>query len=156
MRFLRDLDRQGAEDFPYIFDSDKAQKFFDWMELFKHTKGPLAGTYKIPTISEKFEFGNIYGWVHKETHLRRFRIVYIQKARKNAKSQDLAIMGLYEESALGEPCSEVCLAATKRDQTKYVWNEANLIYKQSDFLKSKFVTRYGAIEHPKSGSSSIS
>jgi phage terminase large subunit-like protein len=151
-RFLRDLERQGTEEFPYVFDSGKAQQFIDWMGLFKHTKGPLAGTYKIPHISEKFEFGNIYGWVHKDTGLRRFRTVYIQKAKKNAKSQDLAMVGLYEESALGEPCSEVYVAATKREQTKYVWEEADLIYKRSDFLKDKFVTKYGVIEHPKSGS----
>ncbi|MEA4919373.1 MAG: terminase TerL endonuclease subunit [Clostridiaceae bacterium] len=155
MRFLRDLDRQGTEDFPYIFDSSKAQQFIDWMGLFKHTKGPLAGTYKISHISEKFEFGNIYGWVHKDTSLRRFRTVYIQKARKNAKSQDLAMMALYELSALGESCSEVYVAATKREQTKYVWEEADLIYKRSDFLRDKFVTKYGVIEHPKSGSKFI-
>lgn len=151
-RFLRDLDRQGTEEFPYIFDSSKAQQFIDWMGLFKHTKGPLAGTYKIPHISEKFEFGNIYGWIHKDTGLRRFRTSYTQKARKNAKSQDYAIAGLYEESALGESCSEVYVAATKREQTKYVWGEADLIYKRCDFTKDKFETSYGIIKHPKSGS----
>ena len=154
-RFLRDLERQGTEDFPYIFDSGRAQKFIDWMGLFKHTKGRLAGTYKIPHISEKFEFGNIYGWIHKDTGLRRFRTVYIQKARKNAKSQDLAEVALYELSALGESCSEVYIAATKREQTKHVWEEAELIYKRSDFLKDKFVTKYGIIEHPKSNSKFI-
>ncbi len=155
MRFMKDLDRQGTEEFPYIFDSEKAQRFIDWMGLFKHTKGPLAGQYKIPHISEKFEFGNIYGWVRKDNGLRRFRISYTQKARKNAKSQDYAIAGLYELSAFGESCSEVYVAATKREQTKYVWEEADLIYKRSDFLCDKFVTKYGVIEHPKSGSKFI-
>ncbi len=155
MRFLRDLERQGTEDFPYIFDSDRAQDFIDWMGVFKHTKGPLAGQYKIPHISEKFEFGNIYGWVRKDNSLRRFRTVYIQKARKNAKSQDLAMVSLYEISAFGESCSEVYIAATKKEQTKYVWEEADLIYKRSDFLGNKFVTKYGIIEHPKSGSKFI-
>jgi len=152
MRFLRDLDRQGTEEFPYIFDSRKAQLFIEWMGQFKHTKGPLAGTLKIPHISEKFEFGQIYGWINKDTGLRRFRTVYIQKAKKNAKSQDLAMMGLYELCALGESCSEVYVAATKRDQTKYVWEEADLIYKRCDFLKNKLFTKYGAIQHSKSGS----
>jgi len=155
MRFLRDLERQGTEEFPYIFDESKANLFFDWMRLFKHTKGRLEGTFKEPHITEKFEFGQIYGWVRADNGMRRFRNAYIQKARKNAKSQDLAMVGLYEESAFGEPCSEVYIAATKREQTKYVWNEANLIYKRCDYLKDKFVTRYGAIEHPKSGSTFI-
>jgi phage terminase large subunit-like protein len=152
MRFLRDLDKQGAEEFPYIFDSDKAQQYMDWMSLFKHRKGSLAGTLKIPHITEKLDFGQIYGWVHKDTGYRRFRIVYIQKAKKNAKSQDLAIMALYEMSAFGELSSEVYIAATKRDQTRFVWEEADWLYKHCDFLKDKFITRYGVIEHPKSDS----
>src|ERR1035437_7180038 len=125
MRLLRDFKREEQEDWPYKFDEERAELYFDWMRLFKHTKGRLAGTFKEPHISEKFEFGQIYGWVRKDNEYRRFRTAYIQKARKNAKSQDLAIMGLYEMSAFGEPCSEVTIAATKRDQTKYVWNEAN-------------------------------
>jgi len=152
IRFLRDLDKQGTEEFPYIFNSDQAQQFMDWMGLFKHRKGSLAGKLKIPHITEKFDFGQIYGWVHKDTGYRRFRIVYIQKAKKNAKSQDLAIMALYELSAFGEPSSEVYIAATKRDQTRFVWEEADWLYKHCDFLKGKFVTRYGIIEHPKSDS----
>jgi phage terminase large subunit-like protein len=152
MRFLRDVERQETKDFPYIFVEDKALRYFDWMRLFKHTKGRLAGTYKIPHISEMFEFGNIYGWNRQDNGLRRFRIAYIQKARKNAKSQDLAIMGLYEESAFGESCSEVYVAASKRDQCKWVFKEAELLYQQCDYLKDKFVSRYGVIEHPKSGS----
>jgi len=154
-RFLKDIKRQGDSDFPYLFDESKALEYFDWMRIFKHTKGPLAGQYKEPHISEKFEFGQIYGWVHKDTRLRRFRTVYLQKARKNAKSQDLAIMALYEECAFGESCAEVYIAATKREQTKYVWEEADLIYQRCDFLKNKLITRYGIIEHQKSGSKFI-
>ncbi len=151
-RFLNDLARQGSDDFPYIFDEARADRFFEWMKLFKHRKGPLEGTYKIPHITEKFEFGNLYGWVHKDTGLRRFRTAYLQKARKNAKSQDLAIVGLYEMSAFGEASSEVYIAATKKDQTRHVWEEADWLYKHCEFLKDKFRTRYGVIEHLKSGS----
>lgn len=152
MRFLRDVERQSTDEFPYIFNEEKAERFFDWMRLFKHTKGRLAGTFKEPHISEKFEFGNIYGWVRKDNGLRRFRTAYIQKARKNAKSQDLAIMALYELSAFGEPCSEVYIAASKRDQCRFVFDEAELIYNRSDDLRNKFHTAYGVIEHKKSGS----
>jgi len=151
-RFLRDIARQGSDDFPYIFVEDGALRFFDWMRLFKHTKGRLAGTYKEPHISEKFEFGNIYGWVHRDTGHRRFRYAYIQKARKNAKSQDLAMMGDYELAAFGESCSEVYIAATKKDQCRYVYNEAVIIFKQCDELKDRLITKDGMIQHPKSGS----
>lgn len=152
MRFLRDVDREGTEEFPFLFDEEKAIRFLNWMMLFKHTKGPLAGTRKIPEPIEKFVFGNIYGWIYEDTGYRRFRQAYWQVGRKNAKSQDLAIVGLYEMSALGEPSAEVYVAATKRDQTKWVWEEAEAIYKRCDELKDKFKTSYGIIRHPKSNS----
>jgi len=151
MRFLRDIDKENTDEFPYVFDEAAAERFFDWMRLFKHTKGPLEGTYKEPVLIEKFIFGNIYGWIHRDTERRRFRFAYWQVGRKNAKSQDMAIMGLYEMSAFGEPCAEIYVAATKKAQTRYVWNEANLIYKRS-LLANKFETSYGEIRHIKSES----
>lgn len=142
MRFLRDLDRQGKKDFSYIFDIDKANKFLGFMPFFKHTKGPLTGERKIPELIEKFIFGNIYGWVHVKTGLRRFRKGYWQVARKNAKSQDLAIMGLYEMTALGVYSSECYVAATKKDQTRYVWGEARAISANCPELKGKIKTKF--------------
>jgi phage terminase large subunit-like protein len=151
-RFLNDLARQNTKDFPYKFDEDRANKFLKWMTFFKHTKGPLEGEYKIPVDIEKFVFGNIYGWVHTKTEYRRFRKAYWQVARKNAKSQDLAILGLYELAAFGEPSSEVYVAATKKEQANFVWEEADTIYRKCKFLDGKIKTAYGIIRHLKSSS----
>jgi len=155
-RFLSDLEKSKSKDFPYRFDEAKAQRFFDWMEMFCHTKGPLAMKHKIPEPIEKFIFGNIYGWIDKVTGYRRFRYVYYQVARKNAKSQDLAIVGTYEMACMGESCAEVLVAATKKEQTKYVWGEADLIIRRCKELnppiKDRFKTVYGVIHHIKSDS----
>lgn len=157
-RWMNDLERQGTKDFPWVFDEEKAQRFIDWMGYFKHTKGPLAGMYKNPEPIEKFIFGQIYGWVHMKTGYRRFRKGYWQVGRKNAKSQDLAIQALYEISAFGEPYAEAYVAATKKDQTRYVWGEADLISKGCEYLKGKIMTKFyqplstTVILHPKSGS----
>jgi len=150
-RFLNDLEKENTKDFPYIFDNDKAMRFFRFMKKFKHTKGILAGEYKDPAPIELFIFGNIYGWYHNETGYRRFRKGYWQVGRKNAKSQDLSIVGLYETAGLKVNASEVYIGATKSDQAKIVWNEANMIYPKSDFA-NKFETKYGKIIHPKSNS----
>ena len=158
MRFLRDLGRIGADEFPYIFDEERAERYFDWMRLFKHRKGPLAGQKKEPVIYEKFVYGNIYGWIHKNTELRRFRRSYEQLGRKNAKSQDKAIQALYEISAFGEQSAEAYVAATKKEQTRFVWGEASWLYKNSELLKDKFVTKFDQelmqviIRHKKSDS----
>jgi len=142
MRFLNDLERVGTKKFPYVFDIDKANKYLRWMPFFKHTKGPLTGKRKIPELIEKLIFGNIYGWVHKDTGLRRFRKGYWQVARKNAKSQDLAIEGLYEMSGFGIPSSECYVAATKKDQTRYVWGEARAISTACPEMNGKIKTGF--------------
>lgn len=141
-RFLKDLTREGQKDFPYFFDITKANKYLRWMPFFRHTKGPLTGERKIPEPIEKFIFGNIYGWVHQDTGRRRYRKSYWQVGRKNAKSQDLAIQALYEMSAFGIKSSECYIAATKKDQTRYVWGEARAISTACPELKGKIVTKF--------------
>lgn len=151
-RFLRDIEREGTDEFPYIFDEEKALRFLKWMTLFKHTKGKLAGQLIEPHPIQIFVFGNIYGWVHKDTGLRRFKKGYWQVARKNAKSQSLACVGSYEAFAFGENMSEVYIGATKTEQSKIVWNEIKAQIQGCDFLKGKYKIAYGKIEHLKSGS----
>jgi phage terminase large subunit-like protein len=151
-RFLRDIEREGTDEFPYIFDEEKALRFLKWMTLFKHTKGKLAGKHIEPHPIQIFVFGNIYGWVHKDTGLRRFKKGYWQVARKNAKSQSLACVGSYEAFAFGENMSEVYIGATKTEQSRIVWNEIKAQIQGCDFLKGKYKIAYGKIEHLKSGS----
>ena len=151
-RFLNDLKKSGTKDFPYIFDEEKALRFFEWAALHKHTKGVLAGEPIEFTPIQRFIFGNVYGWVHQDTGLRRFRKAYWQVARKNAKSQSLAIVGDYELMALGEPMSEVYIGATKSMQAKIIYNEVVAMLKRCTLLKGKWHESYGVIRHPKSDS----
>lgn len=151
-RFLKDLKKSGTKEFPYIFDEEKALRFFEWAALHKHTKGVLAGEPIKFTPIQRFIFGNVYGWVHQDTGLRRFRKAYWQVARKNAKSQSLAIVGDYELMALGEPMSEVYIGATKSMQAKIIYNEVVAMLKRCPLLKDKWHESYGVIRHPKSDS----
>ena len=151
-RFLKDLKKSGTKEFPYIFDEEKALRFFEWAALHKHTKGVLAGEPIEFTPIQRFIFGNVYGWVHQDTGLRRFRKAYWQVARKNAKSQSLAIVGDYELMALGEPMSEVYIGATKSMQAKIIYNEVVAMLKRCSLLKGKWHESYGVIRHPKSDS----
>lgn len=118
-RFLRDIDNQNTVNFPYYFDEKKAEQFFSWVRLFKHRKGPLQGRYIEPAPVQKFIFGNIYGWIHQVTGFRRFNKFYWQVARKNAKSQSLALVGTYETmvylSKNGETSEVYCAAPLALD-----------------------------------------
>ena len=151
-RFLRDVQHAKTETFPYVFDEEKAQRFFNWAHLHRHTKGVLAGEPIDFAPIQRFIFGNVYGWVHQDTGLRRFRRAYWQVARKNAKSQSLAIVGDYELMALGEPMSEVYIGATKTLQAKIIYNEVVAMLKRCPLLNGKWHESYGVIRHPKSDS----
>ena len=156
LRFLSDLDKRGS--WRWDFDEARAERYFQWMRLFKHRKGPLAGQIKEPCDYELFVYGNIYGWIDGKTENRRFRRTYEQLARKQAKSQDKAIQALYEISAFGEPSAEAYVAATKKEQTRFVWGEAKWLFENSDLLKDSFTCKFDqellqkVIMHKKSGS----
>ncbi|RLP99432.1 terminase large subunit [Geobacillus stearothermophilus] len=152
LRFLRDIEREGTDAFPYIFDETKAMRFLKWMTLFKHTKGVLKGQHIRPHEIQVFVFGNIYGWVHKDTDYRRFKKGYWQVGRKNAKSQSLACVASYEAMAFGESMSEVYIGATKTEQARIVWKETEAMLTGCPELKGKYEVKYGAIHHPKSRS----
>ena len=154
MRLLRDIERMGTERFPYVWNEDRAQSIVDWFKYLRHSKGVLAGQPIYLTTWQKFCLCQIYGWVRMETRTRRFRKSYKQVARKNAKSQEQAGVGLYEMSVTATKNHEVAetyTAGTKRDQSKVVFREADLMLRGSP-LKPKFKVRRDSIEHIATGS----
>lgn len=151
-RFLRDVKNAGTKDFPYVFDEDKALRFFEWARMHKHTKGVLAGQPIEFEPIRRFIFGNIYGWINIYNGARRFRKAYWQVARKNAKSQSLAIVGDYELMAMNEPMSEVYIGATKSIQAHIIYNEVAAMLRRWPEMKGRWTESYGVIRHPKSDS----
>lgn len=153
-RFLGDLKRIGDEDFPYIWDEDEAQRIVDWFALLRHVKGDLARQPIRLTSWQKFRECQIYGWRHKQTGRKRFTKAFTEVARKNAKSQMEAGEALYNisvEAAKNGEVNEVYTAGAKREQSKIVFNEADLMTRGT-VLRSKFKINRESIEHIKSGS----
>lgn len=135
-RHVKDLERFTAEDSPYYFDEKSAKFTIDFFSLLKHTKGKWAGQPVILEPWQQFILSVIYGWKKRETGKRRFRVAYIEVARKNGKSTVFAGMGLKGLIADGEAEAEIYSAATKKDQAKIVWEQArNMVKKTSDLKK---------------------
>lgn len=156
-RFLRDLSRQGTKEFPYEFIPENAERFFDWCNLFKHTRGILKGQYinlyDAPILL--FIFGNIYGWYDITTGYRRFDKFYWQVARKNAKSQMLSLVASYELMAFdeeGDEINEVYCAATKAEQAQIVYNETKVMLNRCPEVQGYYSTANYRITHIKSDS----
>lgn len=132
--------RVGAADFPYHLDLEKAFRFFKFSELLRHYKGEWCNQPITLQPYQKFRLGSIFGWVHVETGLRRFRHAFNLLPRKQGKSLEAAVVSLYVTFYDGEPGAEGYCAATKRDQAKLVFNDAKKLV-QSSGLKSRITVQ---------------
>ena len=117
------------------FDQGAVERILRFFTHLKHSKGEWAGQVFEPEPWEVFILGTIFGWKRKEDDTRRFRTGYIEVARKNGKSTLLAGTGLYLFFGDTEPGAEVYTAATKKDQAKIGWSEAERQLQKDRFLK---------------------
>jgi phage terminase large subunit-like protein len=135
-RFLADLER----DWVYRFDAEKADRAVRFMELMPHTKGKWAAK-KLRLALEPWQCFvecNLFGWVHAETGLRRFRLCYEEEPRKNGKSLRLAARGLYLFAADGEAGAEVYSGATTEKQAHEVYRPAWQMVQKLPALRDRF------------------
>ena len=138
-RFARDLKNEN-----YYFDKDELARFYLWSSQFKHRAGVLKNKKIELTDFQLFVVGNIFCFKWKSSGLRRFRKVYIQLARKNAKTQLLALITSYEEFCSDEQ-SECYLAGWDKEQSSILYREIMFQLDTCDKLKGKYKTSYGKI-----------
>ncbi len=144
-RFMRDLERQNDPDFPYCYDTTRADRFFKFFEHCANIEAPI-GTYLKLAHFQYFDLGNIFGWVDKKTGTRRFNEALIFQARGQGKSTECSSIGLYVLSAdkiyppyqpkIGhfEPNQYIITLAVDKEQTKQVRAAAAIMARQSPFL----------------------
>lgn len=151
-RFERDLKHQRTKKFPFYFDAEAADRAIKFIENMPHIKGEWAKRRLTLTLErwQKFLVANIFGWkVHKDVldwdgnillhaGTRRFRTVYLEVARKNAKSTLLSAIGLYMAFLDEEEGAEVYSAATTHKQAKIVWEDAKKMADRAAGFKSRF------------------
>lgn len=149
-RHLDDLERSAAADpeFPYVFDAEACGRICSFLQCLPHVKGRWArpvivdGRIQLSRLVledwQVFAYGVPFGWLHRETGLRRFRFVYEEVARKNAKSTPSAGVALYGAFADSEPGAEVYSLATKEAQARIVWEMArSMVLRDPEFRYAK-------------------
>lgn len=122
-RHLNDLERQGTEEFPYIWDEEKAyEEIIDFAETLILAEGEEPVPLELYPF-QCFIFGSWGGWIHKDTGYRRFRTSYEQVARQNGKSLGNAVPALYYGNFDGYNYPQIYATATKEAQAKIVVKE---------------------------------
>ena len=136
-RFVDDLKRK---DWPYRYDAEKADRAVKFMQLMPHTKGRWSAKKERLVFQpwQCFIECNLFGWVRKESGLRRFRFSYEEIPRKNGKSIRLAARGLYLFAADGEAGAEVYSGATSEKQALEVFRPAWQMAQKMPALRDRF------------------
>lgn len=159
-RHLNDLARQGTEDFPYVFDTTRADRIYRWFSVCRHVRGVFQGQPITLQPWQQFDLGCIYGWVHKDTGARRFGRVLSKRGRGNVKSTENSCKGLYhmcadalyppyqEEQAVFETEPEVECVAVDKEQARRVFGDAKKIAQKSPSIaKRLYIPKANPIVH---------
>lgn len=125
-RQAHDLDRVGADDWPWVFDAERAARPCEFISGLPHLKGKWARARELIRLEpwQCFILTTVFGWVHRETGLRRFRRAYVEVPRKNGKSAISSGLLLYLLAGDGEAGAEVYSAATTKDQARITFDDA--------------------------------
>lgn len=142
-RHVADLQRQSTPEFPYHFDAKHAGTVCDFFPvLVKHSIGEFAGRPLHLEPWQAFAIWCIFGWKRNSDNTRRFRKVYWSMARKNGKSTIAAGLSLFlgmvdidPKTGKPEAVGQILLTATKKDQAKVVFSEAERMRNQSTPIK---------------------
>lgn len=129
-RYLDDL-----ENDMFVFRENTARTYIEFFrKCLTHTVGQYAGKPFDPLPWQQFILWNLYGF-HLHDGRRRFNYTYISVARKQGKTTLMAGMALAAMILDDEMSAEIYSAATKRDQSRIVFDEARRMVLSSPLLK---------------------
>ncbi|MBR2047124.1 MAG: hypothetical protein IJ960_00860 [Oscillospiraceae bacterium] len=163
-RHLDDLKRQGTPEFPYVFDTTRADRITRFMELLVQVRGPFSGQRIQLQPWQVFDLGCLYGWVEMESGARRFTTSLNVRGRGNVKSTENSGKGLYAmnadacyppyqpELARYELNPEVECAAVDKAQARRVAEDARKIARATpDIRKRMNIPKAGPMSSKKWG-----
>lgn len=161
-RHLRDLKEAHKRGFRWDqAEADRAIDFFP--AVLSITEGAKAGQPFNLLPWHLFVTGSIYGW-RDRNGLRRFRFIWMETGKGQAKSPLMAGLGIYETVGRGRKRAEVYCIGEDRKTANVMFRDAvamcraDIPGKEGETLESRHVIIRGfgdnawKIEHPKSGS----
>ena len=134
------------ETHTYIFDEKKGNKPIIFIEKYcRHSKGKWAGQPVKLELFQKAFIQALFGFVDKDTGIRKYKKGALFIGRKNGKSTMDSGLANFMLTKDGEGGAEVYSVATKKDQAKVVWDEAKRMIKKSPALNKRIRCLVGGI-----------
>ena len=135
MRLLPGYDPwRGSSD--YVFDESTAKRAINFFsQMLSHVEGKWAGSPFKPEPWQQAIVGNLFGWKHRKTGLRRYREAFLYVPRKNGKTNLIGGTINYIFHCDNEPGAQIYLAAAERDQASLCFNiAAQMNYANPDLI----------------------
>ena len=134
------------ETHTYIFDEKKSLRCIHFIEKYcKQSKGRWAGKPLKLELFQKAMLQSLFGFVDKDTGLRKYKKAIFFVARKNGKSVLDSAIATYMLTKDNEGGAEIYSVATKREQSKIVWEESKRMIKKSPILAKRIRCLIGGI-----------
>lgn len=142
-RHFADVERsENDPDYQWTFDHAKASRCVAFAELLPNIRGKFAGHDAESNDSRRvrlldwqcFFLSQLFGWVDRETKLRRFQHAYLSVARKNGKTFLAVIAGLYAYLFEKHVGGEFYSAAGDERQAGISWHMARSFLKMTPEL----------------------
>jgi len=119
----------------WVYDDEKALFVIDFIETFcKHSKGKWAGKSVTLELWQKALICALYGFVDRETGLRKYTELVLFIPRKSGKSLLASCLMIYHLVADGEMGPELYTAGTTYKQATIVYDESRKMIKKSPGL----------------------
>ena len=150
-RHLKDLKRSKEDsNFPWEFDEEKGWRPIRFIEKKCH---PTKGSFKHLVMQpwQHFVVGSMFGWVNKETGVRRYRESLIFVARKNGKTELESGLADYMAGFDGENGPNVYFLANSQKQASLLYEGSRTMIQKSPWLSDRFVPNRSEIRYPKTG-----
>ena len=143
-----------VETHTYVFDEKKGKRCINFIEKFcRQSKGQWSGKPLKLELFQKAFLEALFGFVDKDTGKRKYRKAILFVARKNGKSVLDSGIANYMLTSDREGGAEIYSIATKKDQSKIVWEESKKMIKKSPLLDKRIRCLVGGIYYDATDSS---
>jgi phage terminase large subunit-like protein len=136
-RQFRESERAASDTaWPYVFSAEHAAEVCGFLERLPH----VEGKWSTPTIQlepwQVFVVSTLFGWRQRDDRTRRrFTSLYLEVARKAAKSTLAAGLGLYHLLHEHEPGASVICGATTGQQARIVFSIMQRMVRKAAWLR---------------------
>ena len=134
--YKRLLEESDDKRLPFYFNEEKGNRPIEFIETFcKQAEGEIGKPIKLE-LFQKAYIQALFGFVYRDTGLRRFNETMFLVGRKNGKTTMLSAIALYMMIADGEGSAECYSVATKKDQASKAFKSACAMRAQSPEIRA--------------------